>query len=70
MSENFGKCLRCKGAGFFVRGETTVDCLACDGTGRSGDAMDYVQRQANMDWEREGLSRVAGAGKKAPKDGL
>ncbi len=56
MSERFRSCRRCAGTGVVqekigrdgITGEThrmTRDCPTCDGSGSSGDAMDYVQNE-------------------------
>ena len=60
MSEDYGKCPRCKGKGTVIcmtdaepRTSYAVDCLSCDGTGRAKDAISYLQQQADSDWQRD-----------------
>lgn len=56
MSERYGDCKRCKGEGHVYLQKdkiTAIECPSCDGTGHSGDAIDYIQLQADKDWERE-----------------
>lgn len=54
MSERYGKCKSCKGKGEFKNSEgETNECLFCGGTGHSGDAMDYYQKQLDAEWESQ-----------------
>lgn len=58
MTERFGTCRDCKGIGSIILRDTLnvprkKKCMKCDGTGSSGDAIDYLQKQADADWDRE-----------------
>lgn len=53
MSEKYGQCPDCKGSGFFViNNKTRVQCFKCDSSGHSGSALDYMQIQADQEWDK------------------
>lgn len=59
MSENYGDCRRCRGAGRIVIGQdfdgskVYRPCPTCDGTGASGNAMDYMAQQTEQENQME-----------------
>lgn len=60
MSERYGPCPYCRGAGVFEfsrkskSGEIiTRECGLCEGTGFDGWVITYMQKEADSDWERE-----------------
>jgi hypothetical protein len=58
MSECYSICRSCEGTGSVTSldGETG-DCFICGGTGISGDATQYMQKQADEEKERNVLER-------------
>lgn len=64
MSERYGKCKQCGGKGTYImvkkvdNSSRTVECQMCLGTGESGDAMDYVQREADRQFQQDGLGGI------------
>lgn len=54
MSERYGTCRACGGTGEFGEEE----CFICGGTGFSGDAMLYMQKNADKEFEEELLNKL------------
>lgn len=56
MAEKYGKCKVCKGEGIRRWREGSLllenECLNCDGSGHSKNAMDYYQNEKESEWER------------------
>ena len=52
--EKYGRCLSCTTFQFTETQmiiEQKQDCMVCHGSGHSGDVRDYLQREADQEWE-------------------
>lgn len=52
--EKYGRCLSCTTVKFtetqMIIGQKP-DCIVCHGSGHSGDVRDYLQREADQEWD-------------------
>lgn len=59
MSERYGVCTLCRGQGVILNVSRAIDyvedaCPRCNGSGDSGDSIEFLRKELNLDKEQDG----------------